>query len=88
MTFPADDNGDVLRRMLTTGDDLTKPRDIDFDHVFAKTNIEADTYASDQNIRQRPRLDAHWQDGDRINLETGIVEPRITWTSRMENWIA
>ena len=36
MIFPADENGDVLRRMLAAGDDLTKPRDIDFNHVFAK----------------------------------------------------
>jgi hypothetical protein len=36
MSFPADGNGDVLRRMLAAGDDLTKPRDIDFNHVFVK----------------------------------------------------
>lgn len=34
MNIPNDDNGDVLRRMLSHGDDLSKPRDIDFNHVF------------------------------------------------------
>lgn len=34
MTFPDDENGDVLRRMQNKGDDLTRPRDIDFTVVF------------------------------------------------------
>jgi hypothetical protein len=34
MTFPDDDNGDVLRRMAANGDDLTQPRNIDFTVVF------------------------------------------------------
>lgn len=33
--FPQDANGDVLRRMLASGDDLSKPRDIEFVHVMA-----------------------------------------------------
>lgn len=35
MFIPDDVNGDVLRRMQSKGDDLTKPRDIDFTIVFA-----------------------------------------------------
>lgn len=35
MFIPDDANGDVLRRMLGHGDDLTQPRDIDFVVVFA-----------------------------------------------------
>lgn len=34
-TFPNDENGDVLRRMQANGDDLSKPRDIEFEFVFA-----------------------------------------------------
>ena len=30
MEFPDDENGDVLRRMAANGDDLTRPRNIDF----------------------------------------------------------
>jgi hypothetical protein len=34
--FPDDENGDVLRRMQTNGDDLSSPRTVDFEHQFAK----------------------------------------------------
>lgn len=32
--FPDDDNGDVLWRMHCNGDDLSKPREIDFSVIF------------------------------------------------------
>jgi len=32
--FPDDENGDVLRSMAESGDDLSKPRDIDFTVVM------------------------------------------------------
>lgn len=32
--FPNDGNGDVFRRMVRGGDDLSQPRMIDFCHVF------------------------------------------------------
>ena len=32
--FPDDENGEVLRRMHDSGDDLSKPRDIDFTVVL------------------------------------------------------
>ena len=32
--FPADENGDVLRRLQKNGDNLAKPRDVDFTVVF------------------------------------------------------
>ncbi len=46
MTFPADENGDVLRRMQSQGVNFAKARDIDFNHVFeseekAKCFLEA-----------------------------------------------
>lgn len=33
--FPDDENGAVLRQMFDSGDDLSKPRSIDFNVVFA-----------------------------------------------------
>jgi hypothetical protein len=33
-TFPNDENGDVLRRMEATGDDMTRSRLIDFSHLL------------------------------------------------------
>jgi hypothetical protein len=35
MLLPDDENGDVLRRMTAKGDDLTRPRNIDFSVLFA-----------------------------------------------------
>lgn len=32
--FPADENGDALWRMAEAGDDLTKPREVDFAVIF------------------------------------------------------
>lgn len=41
MLYPNDANGDVLRRMEARGDDLTKPRNIDFTVVFADASSAA-----------------------------------------------
>jgi len=38
MIYSDDDNGDVLRRMESHGDDLARPRDIDFTVVFPDEN--------------------------------------------------
>jgi hypothetical protein len=39
MIYPDDDNGDTLRRMEAEGDDLTKPRNIDFTVVFLNEDL-------------------------------------------------
>ena len=44
LTFPLDDNGDVLRQLQARGDDLSIPRDIDFSVVFA-TEANAKAFA-------------------------------------------
>jgi len=38
MTYPDDENGDVLRRLEANGDDLSRPRAIDFTVVFPDEN--------------------------------------------------
>jgi hypothetical protein len=38
MIHPDDDNGDVLRRLEAKGDNLTRPRNIDFTVVFREEN--------------------------------------------------
>jgi hypothetical protein len=48
-TFPNDPNGHVLRQMQTTGDNLEKPRDIDFEHIFEK---EADARQFAEAVRR------------------------------------
>ena len=34
LEFPNDENGAVLRRLHEQGDDLSQPRNIDFEHIF------------------------------------------------------
>lgn len=46
LTFPADENGDVLRRMQAAGDNLSLARDIDFSFVFA-TQTEAQQFVAE-----------------------------------------
>ena len=54
---PEEQNADVLRRMAADGDDLTKPRHIDFHHLFAR---EDDAVA----FQQASRNQGHWSDHD------------------------
>jgi hypothetical protein len=39
MIFPDDDNGDVLRRLEAQGDNLARPRNIDFTVVFPEEGV-------------------------------------------------
>jgi hypothetical protein len=50
MLHPNDDNGDVLRRLEADGDDLSRPRDIDFNVVFPKER-PANEFA--QHLREK-----------------------------------
>ena len=45
LTFPDDENGDVLRQMQAAGDNLEAPRDINFDFVF-KMQTDAERFAA------------------------------------------
>lgn len=54
---PVEENADVLRRMAGDGDDLTKPRHIDFHHLFAR---EEDAF----EFQQAARNQGHWSDHD------------------------
>jgi hypothetical protein len=38
MIYPNDANGDALRRMEAEGDDLSRPRNMDFTVVFSNKN--------------------------------------------------
>lgn len=44
MTYPNDANGDALRRMEASGDDLAKSRNVDFTIVFANES-DAEKFA-------------------------------------------
>lgn len=70
-TFPQDDSGDVLRRMQSKGDALTKPRDIDFVAIFADENA-VESFAGD--VREL---------GYRVEVERGDVKPQLPWDARV-----
>lgn len=44
--IPDDENGQLLKRMIEDGDDLEKPRPIDFFHVFAEETDAQDFAAA------------------------------------------
>ena len=57
-SFPNDANGDVLRRMLTGGDDLCVARDIDFAVVFPSENA-AQAFAANSQLAAYKRTVEH-----------------------------
>lgn len=52
-TFPSDENGDILRKMLSQGDDLSKPRDINYSFVFS---AESEGKAFVEQVQVMPGL--------------------------------
>jgi hypothetical protein len=65
--FPNDENGDVLRRMQQDGDDLTKPRNIDFTVVFPSQRT-AEEFAN------------HFRGlGHNVSIEETKCVPELPW---------
>jgi len=67
MMYPNDANGDALRRMESEGDDLTRPRSIDFNVIFADEN-SAEQFA--QHFRAL---------GHEVSVEATETKPGYPW---------
>lgn len=67
MLYPADANGDTLRRMEAHGDDLTRPRNIDFTVVFA------DATSAEQFAEQFRAL------GHKVSVERTETDQNFPW---------
>lgn len=67
LTFPLDDNGDVLRKLQLGGDDLSLPRDINFSVVFA-AQASAVAFAELMSTEEV-----------RIEIECAAVVPGLPW---------
>ncbi len=67
LTFPEDENGDVLRRMQANGDNLTVARDIDFVVVFP-SEPQAQEFAALYAAR-----------GHKAELRNSNVVPELPW---------
>lgn len=67
MIYPNDANGEALRRMEAQGDDLTRPRDIDFTVAFADAN-SAEQFAE------------HFRGlGHKVSVEPTEADPDFPW---------
>ncbi len=65
--FPADENGEVLRQMAESGDDLSKPRNIDFTVVLPSEAAAREFCAYFATAGHQVKVD-----------ETGTV-PELPW---------
>lgn len=59
-TFPDDENGDVLRRMSSHGDNLDMPRNVDFEHIFR--SVEAALAFTAEIVNQTDTVSINWYD--------------------------
>ena len=60
--FPNDENGDVLRRMESNGDNLDQPRNVDFEHIFGTTESALAFAACALN--QTDTVSINWYDAE------------------------
>ena len=67
MTFPDDENGDVLRRIEAGGNNLSVPRDVDFTIVFPDED-SAEQYA--KHFREQ---------GFVVSVEFAKTVPELPW---------
>jgi hypothetical protein len=65
--IPDDENGDVLRRLLKAGDNLSLPRDVDFSIVFP-TKRAAKLF-----------INAISGDFKSVNYKESHVDPELVW---------
>lgn len=65
--FPDDENGDVLRRMHVSGDDLTHPREVDFTAVVP------------DEIRARKLAQRFEGRGYVVTVKNSAVVPELPW---------
>jgi hypothetical protein len=65
--FPDDANGDVLRRMQKGGDDLSKPRDVDFTLVFPSEKAALQFAEKFSSM------------GHKISVENSGTVPELPW---------
>jgi hypothetical protein len=73
MNFPDDDNGNVLRRMESHGDDLTRSRDINFTVVFSHVG-DANVFADHLRLL-----------GYATSVEFSEVKPDFPWDAVVVN---
>jgi hypothetical protein len=76
MNHPNDDTGDALRRLEADGDDLTRPREIDFTVVFPD-ELHAERFA--EYFRER---------GHAVSVRFSQVRDGLPWDVKVVNNMA
>jgi hypothetical protein len=71
--FPSDENGDVFRRMVSNDDDLSKPRIIDFCHIFPERK-QALAFAEEIDDRE-------------LEVCISYYEPRDMWQATVKRYM-
>jgi hypothetical protein len=72
--FPSDENGDVFRRMVRGGDDISQPRMIDFCHIFPE--------------RRQALAFADIVDGRDLEVCISYYEERNMWEVTVKRYMA
>lgn len=75
--LPEDENGDLLRRLIDGGDDLSRPRDIDFTVVFPD-EVCASAFA-EKILGESNEL--------RVNVERTNVVPGLPWDVKVSKFM-
>ena len=73
MDFPSDANGDVLRRMAASGDDLTQARIIEFVHVMPREAAARQMAASAQRLGFTVSVDQLDDDDGRMTSDWEVT---------------
>lgn len=71
--FPSDDNGDVFRRMISEGDDISQPRVIDYCHIFPE--------------RRQALAFAELIDDQELEVCISYYKPRNMWEATVKRYM-
>ena len=90
-TFPDDENGDVLRRMASRGDNLDAPRNVDFEHIFP--SVEAALAFTAQVVNRTDIMSISWYDARsswnvRVTMHMAPTHQGITELERLLDQVA
>jgi hypothetical protein len=87
-SYPDDENGAVLRRLEEGGDDLTQPRNIDFEHVFPSK--EGALFFAAQVVNHTDDVKVAWFEDEQVwNVTvTRYMIPKHGAVTELENSLA
>ena len=88
MTFPDDENGDVLRRMEASAFDFSRPHNVDFFAIFRTKEIAdvvAKQFVADHNAGER-LVSIETRPSDKGGMELMIVKSMLVTYENVTNF--